>query len=146
MPLATRASCDTGAAPAYEDVTYIKISQYSLLGQQHPWYKYEAGYCSVGRYTNASLDAHRAVGMIGSFVSAAPLDSFKSTLHVLERHRFFNMRLQPVAALYVDGPEDSVTSSQELRLNNAQGRAFFALLDDLRVTILMQKWETPAAR
>lgn len=157
-PLEARASCDTGAPPVYEDVTYIKVSQFALVGQQHPWYTYEAVYYSAGRHANVSLGAHRAVGMMGSFVSTAPLDSFRNIVQVLKRDGFFAMRLQPAAALYLDGPEDSVTvtrcgvtttlssvtSSQELRLDDAQGKAFFALLADLRSTILRQKWKTPS--
>ncbi len=156
-PLAARASCDTAAPPAYEDITYIKVSQYALVGQQHPWYTYEAAYYIAGHHANVSLNAHRAVGIIGSFVSTKPLDSFKNVVQALERDRSFAMRLRPAASLYLDGPEDSVTvsrcgvtttlssvtSSQELNLDDAQGKAFFALLSDLRETIFRQKWETP---
>lgn len=155
--LAARASCDTGALPAYEDITYVKVAQYSLVGQQYPWYTYEAAYYNGQPHAAVSLDAHRAVGMKGSFVPAAPVDSFNNVVHVLEKDRFFAMRLRPAVTLYVDGPEDSVTvarcgvtttlssvpSSEELNLDDPQGKAFFALLADLRTTIFGQKWKTP---
>ncbi len=156
-PLTARASCDTGAPPAYRDITYVKVEQFSLVGQQHPWYTYTAAYFTAGRRADVSLDAHRAVGITGSFVSTSPLDSFKNVVHVLKTARFFAMRLHPTSRLYLDGPEDSITAtrcgvstvlttappSEEPNLDDAQGKAFFALLKDLRTAIFSRKWTAP---
>lgn len=157
---AARASCDTGAPPKYRDITYVKVAQAALVGMQHPWYTYEAAYYGIAHRASVSLDAHRGIRLAGSFVSASPLASFESIVQVLKKDRFFALRLHPARALYIDGPEDSVTVvrcgvtttlssvplSEEVNLGDAQAKTFGALLDDLRAAILKQNWETPPAQ
>ena len=156
-PLGARASCDTGAPPAYEDITYVKVAQFALVGQQHPRYIVEAAYFDVARHFDVSMDARQAVGITGSFVAVAPLDAFQNIVRVLKQSNFFAMRLHPTTALHLDGPEDSVTVTRcgvsttlattapaaELNLEDAQGESLFVLLADLRAAIFAQKWTTP---
>lgn len=95
----------------------------------------------------------------GDFVAADPQRTFADVLAVLERDHFFEMRLSPTASPYIDGPEDVVTVVRcgvttslgtialgpEVDLNDAQGKAFFSLGDDLRNAIFSQAWTRATA-
>lgn len=68
-PAIASASCDTAAPAAYGDITYVKVAQYALVGQSHPWFTYEAAYYPGGphgAHANVWLDARRAAGMQGA--------------------------------------------------------------------------------
>jgi hypothetical protein len=156
------ASCDAGGLLSYGDVTYVKVVQDSLVGQQHPSYTYEGAYYRFGQngpHANVSLDARRATKIRGTFVAVKPMAAFTAIVAVLRGDDFFKMRLRPTKALYLDGPEDSVTVSacgmtttlstnpdlggDEMDLNDAQAEAFFRLEADLRSAIFAQQWEAP---
>lgn len=136
----------------------MKIAQGSLTGADWPRYSYEAvTYPQRGAYagrTDVTLSAKRAVKLHGDFVAADPQRSFAGVLAVLERDRFFEMRLSPTKVMYIDGPEDVVTVVRcgvtmtlgtiplggEVALNDAQAKAFFSLESDLRNAIFSEEW------
>lgn len=157
-PISASASCVAGAPPAYEDIRYVDVSQSSLTGPLHPWFKYEAllvpAHGSVPARADVSLSAKRAVKFLGDFEAAAPLRTFADVVSVLKADDFFAMQLTPTTEGYIDGPEDSVTvdrcgitwglgttgSGGFVMLNDTQGRAFFKLEDDLRNAIFSAQW------
>lgn len=85
------------------------------------------------------------------------MQSLGDAVAILERHRFFQMRLNPARALYIDGPEDEIIAARcgvtttlgtigrggEAELNDDQGKAFVKLEDDLRRVIFSEKWALP---
>lgn len=101
-----------------------------------------------------TLSAKRAVKLHGDFVAADPQRTFAGVLAVLERNRFFEMRLTPVSPRYLDGPEDAVTVVRcgvtttlgtvapggQVDLDDAQAKAFFSLGNDLRNAIFSEGW------
>lgn len=149
--------------PSYQDIRYAKIVQYSLTGTGWPRYAYEAvTYPQIGAVagrTVVTLSAKRAVKLHGGFVAADPQRSFSDVLAVLERDRFFEMRLSPTKVRYIDAPEDVVTvvrcgvttslgtiaqGGAEVGLDDAQGKAFFSLENDLRNAIFSENWMRPS--
>ncbi|MBV8373116.1 MAG: hypothetical protein JOY69_07625 [Candidatus Eremiobacteraeota bacterium] len=163
LPIPVAATCEPGAAPSYGDITYIKISQFSLTGIRHPSFHYEATVIpSFGvrkGYATATLIADREVKFQGSFVAVDARRTFSDTVAVLERDGYFNLRLNPSSTLYIDGPEDAITAARcgisttlgtvsmggEIDLNDAQFQRFLQLEDDLRYVIFSERWvpQTP---
>ncbi|MDQ6933664.1 MAG: hypothetical protein M3160_10910, partial [Candidatus Eremiobacteraeota bacterium] len=141
-----------------EDVTYIKITQYALVGLAHPSFTFEAvlykNIPAVGTHANAFLDARAATKFRGKYKAVEPLKTFYDVLSVLKRDRFFDARMHPATALYLDGPEDEITvascgvattigtvgNGTEVNLDDAQAHAFFDLESDLRTRIFSIQW------
>jgi hypothetical protein len=165
LPVPVMAECAPGGIPSYRDITYVYVRQYSLVGIRHPYFEFEATAIPQrpgfkGR-TEASLNAKRAVPYRGSFVAVDPQRAFDHALAVLEQKHFYDMHLTP-GCCYIDGPEDVVTvvrcgvktslatisEGGQLRLDDAAGKAFFQLEDELLKTIFLEKWTmpTPAPR
>lgn len=156
MPLHASASCAAGAKPSYDDVTYLKIVQYSLVGGR-PAYTFSARryvYARGGPATYASLLNGRTNASAAAMRAADPNGAFAAVVHVLQRHDFFDMHLQPTQDRYLDGPEDTIAvgrcgvetalstiaQSDELDMSGPQAQALFALEDDLRAAIMAQTW------
>lgn len=164
VPLPVAASCNAGAPLAYGDIGYVAVTQASLTQSLHPWFNFEAvvypAHGSVETHGYGWLSAKRAVKLTGDFVAADPLRTFAAVMAVLEADNFLAMRLTPTAEGYIDGPEDAVTvvgcgvtwtlgtagGRGFVRLDDAQGRAFFKLEDDLRNTIFSAKWVRPGPK
>jgi len=112
-PAPAIATCIAGGTPSYQDITYIRVRQYSLVGILHPRYEFEAISVSAAgsqpARATASLSAHRAVPYFGNFVAMNPKQSFDDVAAVLERSRFFDMRMAAPKCCVIDGPEDSIT-------------------------------------
>ncbi len=160
LPAPAAAACGYAAPPSYQDITYVSVSQYSLVGQLHPRFQYEALLTprspDPGRRAVASLKATRGVKYTGTFVAVDAQHGLREVVATLERDHFFDLRLTPAPAttFYMDGPEDRITvlrcgvtttlgtvaSGGQVELNDAQGRAFTGLEDDLRNTIFSEKW------
>ncbi len=134
----------------------MKVAQYSLVGQALPWYTFEAVYYPAGLKAQVTLDARRATSIRGTYDAAKPLGAYTAVMGVLKRHDFFEMRLSPATNLYLDGPEDQISvvrcgvtttlgtvtaGMQEIDLDDARAKAFFALEKDLRGVIFAQQWE-----
>lgn len=162
-PLPANGACTSGSPPSYEDVTYVKVAQYSLVGQQWPSYTYEGAYYRFGQHgphASVTLEARRAAKIRGTYVAVDPMRSFAAIVAVLEKDDFFTLRLQPTKSLYIDGPEDAITvsrcgvtetlgtaaGSDEMDLQDAQAKVFFAVESDLRGAIFSQQWEAPRPR
>jgi hypothetical protein len=155
------ADCAAGAAPSYGDITYVAVGQSSLTGMSHPWFAFEGTrrprFGSHKESADVSLTARRAVPFLGNFVAEEPQQAFSAIVAVLERRRFFDMRMTAPYCCYIDGPEDGVTvvrcgvtttlgtigKGGEVRLDDARGEAFFGLEDELRKVIFAQKWTVP---
>ena len=149
-----------GGTSSYQDITYIRVRQYSLVGILHPRYEFEAiGVPAAGSRparVTASLSAHRAVPYFGNFVAMNSKQGFDDVAAVLERSRFFDMRMTAAKCCVIDGPEDSITvircnvtttlatasEGGSANLDDAQGKAFLQLEDRLRQTIFTKKWAT----
>lgn len=161
IPAGVSASCAPNAPPSYDDITYVKITQYALVGQAYPWYTYESILYRPARPSqeraDVSLVARHATKFAGTFVAVDPIRVFSNIVGVLKRDRFFDMRLNPAKVLYLDGPEDEITVAlcgidwtlgttprgAEVDLSDAQGQAFFALESDLRDSIFANgQWTT----
>jgi hypothetical protein len=138
----------------------VKIIQFSLTGPDRPRYTYEAEFFPRGVHPariEANLSAKQAVKLRGDFVAADPQRSLAGVQDVLERDRFFEMRLSPTDTRYLDGPEDVVTvvrcgvtttlstipQGGEVGLDDVQAKAFFSLENDLRNVIFSQTWMPP---
>jgi hypothetical protein len=107
----------------------------------------------------ATLNATRAVKLIGNFVAVDAQRGFRDVVATLERDRFFELRLRPAPPNigYIDGPEDAITvvrcgvtttlgtiaSGGQVQLDDVQGNAFRSLEGDLRATIFSEAWVTP---
>ncbi len=157
-PAPAIANCTAGATPSYHDITYIRVRQYSLVGILHPRYEFEAVSAppagSRPARVTASLSARRAVPYFGNFVATNPKQGFDDVAAVLERSRFFDMRMTVPKCCVIDGPEDSITvircnvtttlatasEGGSANLDDAQGKAFLRLEDQLRQTIFAEKW------
>jgi len=159
------ASCDSGAPPSYDDVSYIRIAIYSLVGQLHPWFTYEGSFeRSLGAlgdpnrdHADVTLVARRATKFSGQFEADDPISSFRGLVDVLSRDDFFNMRLHRASGYYLDGPEDEILVARcgvetilttlpygsAADLDDNQGRALFRLERDLQDAVFAQKWRTP---
>jgi len=86
-----------------------------------------------------------------------PKQSFDDVAAVLERSRFFDMRMAAPKCCVIDGPEDSITvircnvtttlatvsEGGLANLEDAQSKVFLRLEDQLRRTIFAEKWATP---
>jgi hypothetical protein len=158
MPAGALASCYPGSLPSYDEIQYVSVQQFALTGVRHPSFVFEAKYVpareNLPAHAFASLDAKRAVPFTGKFSAVDPVTTFENVVGVLRAASFFGMRMNPAAHLYIDGPEDSVTvvacgitwslgtasEGGEVELQDAQGRAFFELEDDLRSAIFSGNW------
>ena len=155
-PLRASASCAAGATPSWDDVSSVEIVQFSLVGGR-PAYRFSARrylYARSGPATYASLSKGRASASGAAMRAADPATVLAAVVHVLQRHDFFAMHLQPTQNLYLDGPEDTIAvyrcgvetaistigKSDELEMSGPQAQAFFALEDELRATIFAQTW------
>ncbi len=161
VPAPATANCLAGGTPSYQDITYIRVTQYSLVGILHPRYEFEAiGVPPAGSRparVTASLSARRAVPFFGNYVAMNPKQGFDDVAAVLERNRFLDMRMTAAKCCVIDGPEDSITvircnvtttlaavsQGGAANLEDAQGKAFLRLEDQLRQTIFAEKWVTP---
>jgi hypothetical protein len=157
-PATAYAACGSTAALTYDDVTYVRFTQFALVGQTHPWFTYESTFYrdtpTRGTYASATVDAKRATKFIGVYAAVDALATSEAILHVLQHHAFFQLRLSTTNKLYLDGPEDSITVvrcgvtttlsttpyGSEIDLSDANAKAFFDLESDLRDSIFVQKW------
>jgi hypothetical protein len=160
LPVPVMADCSPGGTPSYRDITYVYVRQYSLVGILHPYFEFEATAIPQnsgfkGR-TQASLNAKHAVPYRGSFVAVDPQRAFDHAVAVLDQEHFYALHLTPHCC-YLDGPEDVVTvvrcgvktslatisEGGQVRLDDAAGKAFLQLEDDLRKAIFLEKWAMP---
>jgi hypothetical protein len=160
LPVRVMADCAPGGILSYRDITYVYVRQYHLVGIPAPYFEFEATAIPQnsgfeGR-TQASLNAKRPVPYRGNAVAADPQRVFDDAVTVLERNHFYAMRLTPHCC-YIDGPEDVVTvvrcgvktslttisEGGQVRLDDAAGKAFLQLEDDLRKAIFLEKWTMP---
>jgi hypothetical protein len=162
LPAPAVANCAAGATPSYQDITYVNVRLYSLVGATHPRFEFKGRDLppqgSFKGFAQSSLNARRAVPFAGSFVAVNPHQAFGAVVTVLEQNHFFDMRMTAPTCCIIDGPEDVVTAIRcgvtttlstaseggTADLEDAQGRAFLQLENDLRATIFAQKWATPA--
>ena len=158
-PGVANASCDTGARPSYDEVSYVRISIYSLVGQLHPWFTYEGWSTRIGGSDRsaATLDAKRATRFTGQWEALDPKSSFSNVVDVLKRDSFFAMRLHQSDYYHLDGPEDEIVaghcgvetilttlgSGRNSDLNDDQGRALFWFERDLQDAVFAQQWRYP---
>jgi hypothetical protein len=157
-PLAAVASCAPGSQPSYDDITYVKFVEYSLVGNQRPAFTFTASrwlYKRIPPNTYASLEKLKVSPAATPVPAANAANAMAAVVDVLRTHDFFAMKLTPMPATRLDGPEDSITvercgvsttlstipKTDEVNLNDAQAKAFFALEDDLRTAIFAQQWE-----
>lgn len=161
LPAPAMADCSSRGVPSYGDITYVDVRQYSLVGILHPSFEFEGTVlpptASLGRRSEASLVARRAVPFLGKFVAIDPQRAIAEVVGLLEQNHFFEMRLTAPYCCYLDGPEDVVTvvrcgvrttlgtisEGGEVRLDDDAAKAFFRLLDGLRKTIFTEKWTVP---
>jgi len=159
MPHVANASCDNGAPPSYDDVNYVRVAIYSLVGQLHPWFTYEGWSTHVGDsdHSTATLVAHRATRFRGQWEAVDSKSSFQNVIDILKRNSFFEMRLHQSNASHLDGPEDEILvghcgvetmlttlpSGGNPDLNDNQGQALFHLERDLQDSIFAQQWRLP---
>jgi hypothetical protein len=161
LPVPVMANCAPGGNPSYQDITYIQVKQFSLVGVSHPSYDFQAtSFAPTGLQparVDASLSARRAVPFFGNFVAVNPKQSFDDVAAVLEQSHFFDMRMTVPKCCVIDGPEDSITvircnvtttlatvsKGGSANLEDAQGTKFLHVEDHLRKTIFAQKWERP---
>ena len=157
MPHVAKASCDTSAPPSYDDVGYVRISIYSLVGQLHPWFTYEGWSAGESDHFPATLVARRATKFRGQWQAGDSKASFRAVVDVLKRNNFFEMRLHQSAAYYLDGPEDEIVVGRcgvetilttlppggLSDLDDSQGKALFRLERDLQDTVFAQQWGMP---
>lgn len=116
FPLQAAASCVTGSALSHEDIRHVAVGQFSLTGQLHPSFSYQGHLRWVrgSLRANVSLDAKRAVKFKGSFVAVDQMNTFRDIVTVLQKHAFFNMRLNPTTHRYIDGPEDGRSAQRDI--------------------------------
>lgn len=154
FPVRSAASCQTGATPSYDDITYVYVEQHALVGNW-PWYTYRATlYANAPKpHADLALDARRAP-LHGTFVASDPLRAFHDIVSTLRRDDFFAIRLGPTNNWYLDGPEDAVSVGRcgvtttvstvplgvEFDLSDARGQAFLRLEADLRNAIFSENW------
>jgi hypothetical protein len=87
---AASASCDDRSSPSYDDISYIKFSEYSLVGQLHPWFTFEG---TAYRQSDkprviATLNRRRATTFIGTYQALTPDQAFRSVVEVLRNLDF----------------------------------------------------------
>lgn len=161
VPVPAAASCAAGGVPSYQDITYVKVRLYSLVGILHPFFEYEGRIVpprgSYKAFADGTLDARRAVPYVGKFVAVEPHQTFDAVVAVLAQNHFFEMRLTAPACCLIDGPEDAVTAIRcgvtttlatataggTADLGDAQGKAFLRLEDALQKTVFAAKWIMP---
>ena len=159
VPHLANASCDSGASPSYDDVGYVRISIYSLVGQFHPWFTYEGSstFFQGSDRSSATLIAKRATKFSGQWEAVDPKLNFRNVVGVLKRDNFFEMRLHQSANYYLDGPEDEIIAGRcgvetivttlppggHADLDDSQGKALFRLERDLQDTVFAQQWRIP---
>ena len=156
------ASCDAGAPPSYDDVTYVSFAQFSLVEQSYPSFKFEATLnknARGGPTADYRLDARNIAKFHGNYGAANSAKSFYDVLAILRAHHFFAMRFHTPNAYYLDGPEDAIAVSRcgvtttiattpygaEVDLDDIQGRAFVKLESDLRNAIVSDQWNKIAS-
>jgi hypothetical protein len=158
-PLEATASCAPGAPPSYADITYVKFVEYSLVAMHRPAFTFTAVrwlYKRIPPKTYAALEKTRATLPSAPSAAVNPEAALAAAVNVLRQHDFFAMHLSPMPATSLDGPEDSITvarcgvfttistisNSDEVNLDDAQAKSFFALEDDLRTAIFKQQWQS----
>lgn len=161
VPVAAAARCAAGGVPSYRDITYVNVRLYSLVGILHPFFEYEGKIVpprgSRSAFADGSLDARRAVPYVGKFVALQPHQTFDAVVAVLAQNHFFDMRMTAPACCVIDEPEDAVTAIRcgvtttlgtasaggTVDLDDAQGKAFIRLEEELRKAIFAEKWIAP---
>jgi hypothetical protein len=142
----------------YDDVRYVEVKQYAFPAGNWPIYTFGVTYYpaipSLPERADARLQAKEQVPLKGDFSAARSMDVFHASIGLLRNADFFAMRLQPVAAKYLDGPTDSITaeacgvtwtlsiedSSGEFELEDAAAKRFFRLESEFRDMIFKAAW------
>jgi hypothetical protein len=152
-PQPVAASCAAGSAPAYTDIRYISVRQFSWVGNVRPGFEVEG--VDLPWRSNITLKGFRSVPLIGTYVAADPRGLFQALTAVLERNRFLDMQLTVLEkCCTLDGPEDSVSVARcgvgttvgtlppenGIFDENSQTTAFKALEEQLRQVIFSAKW------
>jgi hypothetical protein len=154
VPIRVAASFDLGL-PTYDDITYIKVTQFSLVASH--WYTYESYYqtSTDGLRVSVSLESRDAPLPKGQYVAVHPTDAFRSVADILKASQFFDMHLALTKTPYIDGPEDEITvercgvtttlgtisRTERLDFNAPPAKQFFALEARLRDTSFAQTWK-----
>lgn len=105
-PRLALAGCAPGQTPGYDDIRRIEFRRFALVGRSYPRFtadfRLDLTHADPAALS-AQLIAQANVPIIGTFTEHDP-HTFLILRRVLERDRFYDLHLTPIAASYLDGP------------------------------------------
>jgi hypothetical protein len=157
LPICARAGCGPGETPTYQDIQFVEVKRYALVGSQHPRFTatFDQRYSGPAKrdLVYAMLYSGSKMPIAGTFVldNAATLAPLQ---RVLEKDRFYQLKLTPTSThMYLDGPEDSIKVTRcgvatvfgygvhSFVERDAQWDRLTQLLDDLQSAIYAMAWQ-----